>query len=78
MDNLKDILAGRAPTPPPESQSIKKYIHDNFQREVTVIVREQEIIIEVPSAGLANTLRLQSRKLQAAAGTNKRLVFRIA
>jgi hypothetical protein len=77
MDSLENILAGRQSQEPPESKAIKLYVRDIFQTKVEVRVREREIIVNVPSAALANTLRLRFRDLQKAAGTDKRLVFRI-
>lgn len=77
MDSLGDILAGHSLEEPFESVAIKKYVLENFHIKPEVRVREREIIINVPSASLASTLRLQQKQLQTAAKTDKRLVFRI-
>lgn len=77
MDSLQDILANKNVEQPPEVKAIKKYVYDNFQEKVKVLVHERDIIITVPSAALAGTLRMQLGQLQAAAGTKKRLVLRI-
>ena len=75
--SLFDILSRKDFSEPPEIAAIKQYIAEHFQEDSDVTVREREIIISVPSASLASTLRFHARKLQAAAGTTKRLVFRI-
>lgn len=76
-DSLFDILLQKDFSEPPEVRAIKQYITEHFHAESEVSAREREIIITVPSAPLASTLRMHARKLQAAANTGKRLVFRI-
>ena len=76
-DSLFDILAGKDFSEPPEIAAIKRYITEHFQEDSEVIAREREILITVPSAALAGTLRFHVRKLQSAAQTQKRLVIRI-
>ncbi len=77
-DSLFDILSHRDFSEPPEIAAIKSYIIEHFQSESDVIIREHEIIISVHSASLASTLRFHARKLQQAAGTQKRLILRIS
>jgi hypothetical protein len=77
-DSLADILSKKDFDEPPEIAAIKKFVQDNYQEAVEVIVRERDIVIATRSSALANTLRLNARALQTAAGTKKRLVFRIA
>jgi hypothetical protein len=77
MDSLNDILSNKNFDEPPEIAAIKKFVHDNYQEDVEVLVRERDIVIAGRSASLINTLRLNMRQLQAAAQTEKRLIFRI-
>ncbi|HEY5442832.1 MAG TPA: hypothetical protein VIJ68_04800, partial [Candidatus Saccharimonadales bacterium] len=58
MDSLFNILGRKDFDEPPEMSSIKKYVQDKFQTAVGVQIRERDIVIIVPSAALANTLRL--------------------
>ncbi len=77
MDSLNDILGRKDFDEPPEMASIKKYIQDEFQVAVGVQVRDHDIIIEVPNAALANTLRLRSPDIKRRCQLDKRLTFRI-
>ncbi|HET7060412.1 MAG TPA: hypothetical protein VFH99_03830 [Candidatus Saccharimonadales bacterium] len=78
MDSLDSILKRKDFDEPPEMAAIKKYVQDEFQTVVGVQVRDKDIIIQVPSAALANTLRLRSPDIKRRCQTTKRLTFRIA
>lgn len=77
MDSLNDILGQKDFDEPPEMTSIKKYVQDEFQTAVGVQVRDRDIVIEVPSAVLANTLRLRVPDIRRRCQIDKRLTFRI-
>jgi hypothetical protein len=77
MDSLHTILSGKDFDEPPEMSSIKKYVQDEFQTVVTVLVRDRDIVIGVPSAALANTLRLRGPEIKRRCQIDKRLTFRI-
>jgi len=77
MDSLSDILFGKKFAEPPEIASIKKYVHDEFQVDVGVQVRTRDIVVIVPSAALANTLRLRGPEIKRRCQLDKRLTFRI-
>ncbi|MGC1176529.1 MAG: hypothetical protein WA843_00500 [Candidatus Saccharimonadales bacterium] len=77
MDSLHSILSNKDFDEPPEMSSIKKYVQDEFQTAVTVLVRERDIVIGVPSAALANTLRLRGPEIKRRCQLDKRLTFRI-
>lgn len=78
MDSLFSILAGKNFDEPPEAASIKKFVYDEYKTEVSVTVRERDISIQVPSAALANTLRLRSPELKRRCQIDKKLIFRIS
>lgn len=78
MDSLSDILRDKDFDGPPEMASIKKYVHDEFKVEVSVLVRDKDIVIQVPSAALANTLRLRGPEIKRRCQLTKRLTFRIS
>ena len=77
MDSLDSILKRKDFEEPSEMEAIKKYVQEEFKTTVSVLVRERDIVIQVPSAALANTLRLRTTQIKAASKTNKRLTFRI-
>lgn len=78
MDSLFTLLGNKNFDEPPEISSIKKYVKDTYKTEVAVQIRERDIIISVPSAALANTLRLRSPEIKRRCQLDKRLVFRIS
>lgn len=57
--------------------AIKKFVHDLYQEDVEVVVRERDIVVTSNSASLANMLRLKVTDLRKAAQTEKRIIFRI-
>lgn len=77
MDSLQSILGSKDFDEPPEIRSIKKYVQTEFGVKVGVQIRERDIIISVPSAALANTLRLRGPELKRRCQLDKRLTFRI-
>ena len=77
MDSLHSILSNKDFDEPPEIASIKKYVQDEFQTSVSVLVREKDIVVGVPSAALANTLRLRGPEIKRRCQLDKRLTFRI-
>lgn len=77
MDSVQDILERKDFTEPPEVAVIKQYVQTEFQIAVSVLMRERNIVVIVPSAALANTLRLRSPALRRLCRTDKRLIFRI-
>lgn len=77
MDSLHSILSNKDFDEPPEMSSIKKYVQEEFQTAVSVLVRDKDIVIGVPSAALANTLRLRGPEIKRRCQIDKRLTFRI-
>lgn len=77
MDSLFSILSNKDFDEPPEIASIKKYVQDEFQTAVSVLVRDKDIVIGVPSAALASTLRLRGPDIKRRCQIEKRLTFRI-
>ena len=77
MDSLNSILSRKDFDEPPEVQAIKKYVQDEFKSDVSVMVRERDIVVGVSSAALANSLRLHSPDIKRRCQLTKRLTFRI-
>jgi hypothetical protein len=78
MDSMSDLLGNYNPAAPDEILVIKRYIADEFGATASVGLQGEALVITVASASLANALRLRLPALQAAAGTKKRIVFRIS
>lgn len=76
-DSLADILGKRSYDEPPEAIAIRDYVERRYHKPVTVLVRDRDIAITVPSGALAATLRMKVPELQQAARTTKKLLFRI-
>ena len=77
-NSLADILMNKNFDEPAEATAIKQFVLDKYQKSVAVTVRDKDITITAQGAAFANALRMQTRQLQRAAATDKRLVFRIA
>lgn len=77
MDRLSRLLSDKNFDQPSEITRIKKYVLDELKANVSVQVRERDIVIIVSSAALANTLRLRSPEIKQRCKLTKRLTFRI-
>lgn len=78
LDSIRDILAGKDFSPPEEVKAIKAFVAEHYDnRDVTVKLSGQEIIIMSRSSGLISSLRLNAPALARAIGTTKRIRFRI-
>ena len=77
MDSLQDLLGKYSPKEPSEVLAIKQYIEEKFHMSSSVGLQGESIVVTVPSASLANTLRFQVMQLQEVAQTKKRIIFRI-
>lgn len=77
MDNIGALLGQYSPKEPAEIVAVKRYIAEQFDRKVRVGLQDGQLVITVPSAAFAGTLRLRTIALQQAAGTDKRIIFRI-
>lgn len=78
VDSINSILGDRNFDEPPEVASVKKYVRDNFQTEISVLVRDHDLVISVPNAALASTLRFRLPEIKRRCQIEKRLVIRIA
>jgi hypothetical protein len=77
MDSLNSILSLKDYDEPPEVQSIKKYVQDEYKKSVGVTVRDKDILVVVPSAALANSLKLRSEEMKRRCQITKKITFRI-
>jgi len=77
MESIGDLLKRYNPQGPDDVLAVKRYIAETFNTQVSVGMQGESLVVTVPSASLANTLRLRTLAIQKAAGTAKRLIFRI-
>lgn len=77
-NSIADILGKKNYDEPPEVGIIKTYVRTHLRSEVTVSVKEREILIHVSSGAMASALRPHLYKIaQACDKTTKRVVIRI-
>lgn len=76
-DSLASLLQNRLPDEPPEFAPIRQYIKKQFGITPTLSVNRSNIVITVPSASLAGSLRLQLFDLEQYCKTERKLVIRI-
>jgi hypothetical protein len=77
MDSLSDLL-GRKDLPSGDDvAAIKSYIADTYATQCGVEHRGNSIIISVPSAALAQTLRMELHTIRQRYNIEKRLAIRI-
>lgn len=76
--SVGDILSTRRSDEPPEIAIIKQFVREHYDAPCQVILRPDQIIIQVQSAGLAGSLRMKLHQLQTKIGDKQRLVIRIS
>jgi hypothetical protein len=77
MESIGDLLGKRMPQEPDEIRRVKHYIDEQFHATASVALQGESLVVTVKSASLANMLRLRITQLQAASGTDKKLILRI-
>lgn len=76
-NSIADILGKRGFNEPPEINTIKNYVRKHLRSEVSVSVKERQIIIHVSSGAMASALRPHLYQLAQECQTKKRLMIRI-
>lgn len=76
-DSLSSILSNKSFEEPPEIAAVKAYVLRHFKTTPSIILRDQQLIVCVPSAAMAGALRLHAHKIKQECGLEKRLVIRI-
>ena len=77
MESIGDLLGKYKPAAPDEVLAVKQYIFQEFGAPSSVGIQGEALVITVASASQANALKLRQLAIQKAAGTSKRLLFRI-
>jgi hypothetical protein len=77
-NSIADILKKRGKSDEPhEFAIIKDYMASQYQLTPKLSLSNNSIIISVPNAGVAGSLRLSLHELQQACQTKRRLIIRI-
>ena len=77
MEPVKDIMARYSLPQQPELAAVRRYVEEHYHTPIALGISGNAIVVTVPSAALANTLRLQSNQIRKVCNLEKRLVFRI-
>jgi len=77
MDSLFNIISSKNFDEPPESAAIKKFVQDEYQTTVEVMIRDKDIVVIAPNGSLISTLRLRAPEIKRRCALTKRLSFRI-
>jgi hypothetical protein len=76
-DSLFSILNSKDFDEPPEVRAIKEYVRRNYDTDVNITMQPHSIVVAARSAALIGSLRMNLPKLQEAASTDKRIIFRV-
>lgn len=77
-DSLGDILQGRSQSSqPPEFAIMSRYISDKYGILPGLALSNNNIVIRVPNAAVAGSLRLELHQLAQIAQTKRHLIIRI-
>jgi hypothetical protein len=76
-ESLFSLLSNRNFDEPAEVKAIKAYVQRYYESEVKVTVQPHAIVVAGRSAALIGSLRANLPKLQAASGTDKRILLRV-
>lgn len=76
-DSLKDLLDRRDLEEPAEIGALRNFLRQKYQVSGKIAIRDNRVIIAVPSAALAGTLRMRLPELEKLAQTKRKLVIRI-
>jgi hypothetical protein len=77
MESIGDLLGKYNPAVPDEVAAVKQYIFKEFGAPSSVGIQGDSLVITVANSSLATALRYRTVAIQKAAGTTKRLLFRI-
>ena len=76
MDSLQDILADKEFTPPDEMARLKDYVLRRYNRQCTVRLERDAIILTVRGSSLSATLQLERGRIIEACSLKQKLVIR--
>lgn len=77
MDDIANILSNKDFSMPREVSAIKSFVAQEYNKDIEVAIRNDEIVISSRSVGLISSLRMNSPSLVKAASTNKKIRFKV-
>lgn len=77
MDSIRDLLADKNFKEPPEINRIKNFVKRKYDSDVKVSLTGEQIIISTDNSALSASLRVNLPELTKAAGTDKKIIFRV-
>lgn len=78
MDSLSSIMANIDFDMPQEVIKIKQFVHEQYNSDIDVFVKKNDIIISSRSSALIGSLHMDSLKLKKLVNENQNIRFRIA
>ena len=78
MDSLSSIMANIDFDMPKEVIKIKQFVHEQYNSDIDVFVKKNDIIISSRSSALIGSLHMDSLKLKKLVNENQNIRFRIA
>ena len=76
-DSMKDLLQKRSSNEPPEFQVIREYMQGQLKCLPKLSLSNKNIVIQVPNAAIAGSLRLVLHELASLCNTKSKLIIRI-
>lgn len=76
-DSLGDILSKRGHNEPPEIKIIKDFVHAEVGIIPQIKITKTTIVVALPSAAAAGTLRFRIFQLQRQLGHDRKILIRI-
>ncbi len=58
MESLNQLLGDKNFDPPEDIEKLKRYIRDFYHEEVEIMISNNRLIIQLPSASLAGAIRM--------------------
>lgn len=77
MDSLQSILKVKEPQEPPQIKALKAYVKSKYGADIQVFVHKKHYTIQVPGAGLAQKLRIDTNEIIETCYLDKKLVIHI-
>lgn len=76
MQSLSEILSNRNFDEPTEVTALRSYIYTQYDVTPTITVQKDYIVLRVPSAALANNLKMDQLAISRFCKLTKKLVIR--
>jgi hypothetical protein len=78
MDSISKLLKDRKPDEPKQVDALKLYIKAHYDIESAVKILNENYLISVPSAAVAQKLRFETATITKECNLDKRLIIHIS